>query len=161
MIPLLLLGSRLIGAFPILGIFKGALGKLMIVGLIAAVAAFAWWRIKENIRSEAVNKVFQQQMEQHVKNQENTIATMKQVMDARDQALKEFSKRQEEISRRYAKIIDKINRGTLKNGEVSEVLKYTIDSIRRLEQGVEEAPEAPVGTGNPRIDQFNQQGTQP
>lgn len=160
MIPLLMLGSRLIAAFPLLGFFKGAVGKLMIVGLIVAVAAFAWWRIKENIRAEAVNKVFQTQMEQHVKNQEKTIETMKQVMDARDQALKDFSKRQEEITRRFAKIIDKVNRGTLKNGDVAEVLKYTVDSIHKLEQGIEDIPDLPV-TGNPRIDQFKQQEPQP
>ena len=144
MIPFAFLGAKLLGMFPFLGFLRGIGGKLLLVGVVALglFLGYMWW--KKSIETEAVNRVFQEQVENHLKQQQEHLETM----EAREEAIQEFMQKQEKLMRNVRGLAEQIKNGQLKDGEIPEVLQRTIEDIRKLELNI---PITPAPTLQPQL----------
>jgi len=150
MLPFAFLGAKLLAMFPFFGFLKGIGGKLLLVGVVALglFLGYMWW--KKSIETEAVNKVFQEQVENHLKQQQEHLETMEEVMQAREQAIQDFMQKQEKLLRNVRNLTEQIKEGQLKDGEIPEVLQKTLEDIRKLELNIPVTP-APVPTLQPEL----------
>jgi hypothetical protein len=150
MIPFAFLGAKLLGMFPFLGFLRGIGGKLLLVGVVALglFLGYMWW--KKSIETEAVNRVFQEQVENHLKQQQEHLDTMEDVMKAREEAIQDFMQKQEKLMRNVRGLAEQIKNGQLKDGEIPEVLQRTLEDIRKLELNIPITP-APAPTLQPQL----------
>lgn len=125
MIPIAFLASKL-------GL-RGLGTKLIVWGVIIAAIAigYLWW--KKRIETEAVNRVFQEQIEDNLKKQQEHLQTMQEVIDLREQSIQDFMQKQEKLQRNFRGLIEQIKNGKLKDGEIPEVLQKTLEDIRKME----------------------------
>lgn len=108
----------------------GLTTKLIIGGVVLALAGFLIWRYESNIRSAVYEAFYRKQVEAAMKEQKQENDRLKKLLEEADKAVREAKQERD----RMANVLDQIREGirTGEDGQIAPVLKNTMDSVRGL-----------------------------
>jgi hypothetical protein len=162
--------AKLLAFIPGGNLLKGTTGKLILIGLAIAAIIFLVWRYNEHIRAEVYNRIYQEQAEQHLKEQKEEFERSQRIFKEAQDATLRLSRENEKRARDIERLRSQVRSSAPEDdGPVAPVLKNALESIRVIEAGtpppektlgekvgdtVKGAVDSSVDTGNKAIDEW-------
>lgn len=120
----------------ILTIFRGFLGNkwIMIAGavvLVFGLIVFGLWKYKQEIKDVVYHEIYAEQVEELLERQEKEVEKLKSMLIIKERSIEQLNKKNLELGKQITSILNNtVNNPTLEDGDVSPVLRETINQLK-------------------------------
>lgn len=118
---------------PIMGLLGGFGGKIVIILAAAAAMATAVMIWRADIKQAVYNEFYAAEVEEALKKERDEVARLNDIISLRETKIADLQKATEATEKKLDQIEAKIRSGKLADAVAAQVLKVTIDDLRKID----------------------------